>query len=109
MVANHRMPETVGEEPLTVAADVCQTLIKRHGYHSRYSGASGYIETLAVLGVRVRLIYRSAIDFSLGSDDWNVRFRSTPLPQGTTIRGDLEAFNRDMTVFKMIGAPYTVD
>lgn len=109
MVANQRMPETVGEEPLAVAADVCKALIRRHGHHSRYAAASGYVETLTVLGVKVRMIYRSAIDYSLGTDDWNVRFRSVPLPQGTTIRGDLDVFNRDMTVFKMVGVPYTVD
>lgn len=109
MVARTYQTVAVGDETLAVADSICKALIAKQGYVSRFNGAAGSIKTLAVLGVKVRMIYRSQIDYSLGTDEWSVRFRHKPLPVGTVLRGCPDAFLRDMTVFKMIGAPYTLD
>lgn len=111
MGADAQQSAAVGDEILTVADSVCHALIAKRGrrsYRERFDGG-GFIETIEVLGTKVRLIYRSSIDYSLGTDDWNVRFRKHPLPQGETLRGNADLFNKDMTVFKMVGAPYTLD
>lgn len=111
MGADSRQSATLGDEILGVADSVCHALIAKRGrrsYRDRFDTV-GFIETIEVLGTKVRLIYRSSIDYSLGTDDWNVRFRKHPLPQGETLRGNADLFNKDMTVFKMVGAPYTLD
>ena len=106
-----RESAAAGDEILAVADSVCHALINKRGRRSYAEriNTGGFIEVLEVLGTKVRLIYRSNIDYSLSTDDWNVRFRKHPLPEGETLRGDADLFNRDMTVFKMVGAPYTLD
>lgn len=111
MGADAQQSATLGDEILDVADSVCHALIKKRGRRSyaERSNTGGFIESIEVLGSKVRLIYRSSIDYSLGTDDWNVRFKKHPLPEGATLRGDADLFNKDMTVFKMVGAPYTLD
>ena len=101
---------TLGDEILGVADSVCRALITKRGRRSyRDQIETGFIETIEVLGAKVRLIYRSSIDYSLGNDNWNIRFRKHPLPDAVILRGDADLFNKDMTVFKMVGEPYTLD
>lgn len=102
---------TLGDEILGVADSVCRALITKRGRRSYIvrQVAGGFIETIEVLGTKVRLIYRSSIDYSLGTDNWNIRFRKHPLPDAVILRGDADLFNKDMTVFKMVGEPYTLD
>lgn len=110
MAPNAKQSVTFGDDILDVADSVCHALISKRGrrsYNERMN--TGFIETLEVLGTKVRLIYRSSIDYSLGTDDWNIRFRKHPLPEGDTFRGCPASFNKDMTVFKMVGEPYTLD
>ncbi len=110
MAAKAKHSAAAGKEILAVADSICQTLVTKRGrrsYTERMN--SGFIETIEVLGTKVRLIYRSQIDYSLGNDDWNIRFRKHPLPEEPVFRGSPEIFNKDMTVFKMVGEPYTLD
>lgn len=88
-------------EAISVAKGICHFLDnrKRRGL----SGAGGFVSVCSVLGVTVRYIVRNELDYSIGNDSWRVRF----MPTGRVVlRGDAEIFNRDMTMFKMVGSPY---
>lgn len=99
--------ETLARE--AVSCSLAKALCRKIVYKNRIGHrGGGTIASHEVLGIKVRLIWRSEIDFSIGTDEWNVRFRFPPLEESIILRGDPDAFNRDMTVMKMVGSDFGI-
>lgn len=92
------------QETVSLANALCKALADKH----RINGRGGCITSHEVMGVKVRLIWRSTIDYSLGSDNWRVRFRHAPLEPSIVFSGEPDAFNTDMTVLKMVGEDFGI-